>query len=234
MKPNNPCISIIIPTLNEAGHIAGLLDHLKGNSNPLLIREILVVDGGSEDITPFLAAEKGAVVLHSRRGRAVQLNLGAEKASGDILYFLHADTFPPANFDTTIVKAVEDRYKAGCFRMRFDSESWFLSFFAWFTRFNHPICRGGDQSLFVTRSLFYYCGGFNEAYRIYEDNEFTSRLYKKTSFTVLPGQVTTSARKYREKNPLSLQFHFGIMHFKKLLGAGPDTLHRYYSRNIAL
>jgi hypothetical protein len=51
---------------------------------------------------------------------------------------------------------------------------------------------------------------------------------------VLPGQVTTSARKYREKNPLSLQFHFGIMHFKKLLGAGPDTLHRYYRRNIAL
>jgi hypothetical protein len=51
---------------------------------------------------------------------------------------------------------------------------------------------------------------------------------------VLPGQVITSARKYREKNPFSLQFHFGIIHLKKLLGAGPDTLHRYYRKKIAL
>lgn len=234
MKRDNPQISIIIPTLNEAGSIKGLLAHIRSNSNPLHLSEILVVDGGSDDATTSRANEGGAVVVQAVRGRAVQMNRGAKEASGDVLYFLHADTFPPAGFDLAILKAIEKGHNAGSFRMRFDSTSWFLRFFSWFTKFNHPLCRGGDQSLFVSRQLFQECGGFNEAYRIYEDNEFTSRLYKKTAFTVLPGQVMTSARRYREKNAWLLQFHLGIMHLKKLLGAGPDSLHRYYSRNIAL
>lgn len=234
MKRDNHQISIIIPTLNEAGGIGALLAHLKNHSNPQHLREILVIDGGSKDATPARAVEGGAVAIQSARGRAVQMNRGAKVASGDILYFLHADTFPPVGFDLAILQAIENGYEAGCFRMRFDSGSRFLRFFAWFTRFNHPMCRGGDQSLFVSRRRFTELGGFNEAYRIYEDNEFTSRLYKKCAFTVLPVQVTTSARRYRGQNPLLLQFHFGVMHFKNMLGAGPDSLHRYYSRNIAL
>ncbi len=234
MKRDNPQISIIIPTLNEAGSIKDLLAHLKSTSIPLNLREILIIDGGSNDATTSRAIEGGAVVVQAARGRAVQLNRGAKEASGDILYFLHADTFPPAGFDLAILKAIENGHKAGSFRMRFDSASLFLQFFSWFTKFNHPLCRGGDQSLFVSRQLFQECGGYNEAYRIYEDNEFTARLYKMTAFTVLPGQVMTSARRYREKNPLLLQFHFGIIHLKRLLGAGPDSLHRYYSKNIAL
>lgn len=234
MKHNNPQISIIIPTLNEAGSIKGLIALIRSNSNPLHLSEILVVDGDSNDATTSRAIEGGAVVVQAARGRAVQMNRGAKEASGGILYFLHADTFPPAGFDLAILKAIEKGHNAGSFRMRFDSTSWFLRFFSWFTKFNHPLCRGGDQSLFVSRRLFQECGGFNEAYRIYEDNEFISRLYKKTAFTVLPGQVMTSARRYREKNALRLQFHFAIMHFKRFLGAGPDTLHRYYSRNISL
>lgn len=234
MRHDNPRISIIIPVLNEALYIGRLLDFLRykiGQSSGI---EILVVDGGSADGTVNEAANRGVRVVHSSRGRAVQMNNGVREASGEVLYFLHADTLPPAGFELSIQKAVSKGKMAGCFRMKFDSPRGFLSLFSWFSRFNCPLCRGGDQSLFITRPLFDKCGGYNENYRIYEDNELTSRLYKLGCFCVLPEYVTTSARRYRQKNPISLQFHFGIMHLKNYLGAGPDSLYRYYNRNIAL
>jgi rSAM/selenodomain-associated transferase 2 len=232
MKDDRPRISIIIPVLNEALLIGRLLEYLRKNSSPDSRAEILVVDGGSDDDTVIRAKKKGAQVVHSARGRAVQMNRGAGAASGKILYFLHADTYPPPGFDQYIGDSVEKGDEAGCFRMRFDSVSGFLSFFSWFSRFNYPICRGGDQSLFITKSLFVECGGFNENYRVYEDNEFTSRLYKLGRFCVLPEYVITSARRYRQKNAIALQYHFGVMHLKYYLGAGSGSLYRYYSRNI--
>ncbi|MEM7380208.1 MAG: glycosyltransferase, partial [Bacteroidota bacterium] len=86
-------ISIIIPVLNEEAHIGSLLRHLK--AQPLhFVKEIIVVDGGSSDKTVAVAIKHGASVLHSNKGRARQMNFGAKHASGDVLYFLHADTFP--------------------------------------------------------------------------------------------------------------------------------------------
>ncbi len=234
MTLTNPCISVIIPTLNEAKGIGALLDRLRELGSPKTLREIIVVDGKSSDATVQRARDAGARVIHSPRGRAIQMNRGAAAASGTILYFLHADTLPPAGFDRSILAAVEKGYEAGCFRMQFDSDSGFLKFFSWFTRINHPFCRGGDQSLFVTAGRFKRSGGFDESYRIYEDNEYTARLYRNTRFAVLPEQVTTSARRYRKKNMVGLQFHYAIMHLLKGLGAGPQTLHRYYSRYIAI
>jgi hypothetical protein len=69
---------------------------------------------------------------------------------------------------------------------------------------------------------------------IYEDNEIVSRLYHATPFIVLPEEVVTSARRYHQKQMLKLQFHFGVMHLKRHLGAGPDDLYRYYRKNIAI
>lgn len=233
MKPSKPQISIIIPALNEAACIGQLLDWLVQNSTAKHINEILVVDGGSTDTTRELALSKGARVITTKKGRAKQLNLGAAAAYGDILYFLHVDTFPPKNFDKSIISSVEKGNEVGCFQMKFDSNSPFLNFFAWFSRLNLKICRGGDQSLFITKNLFIATGGFNEQYTIYEDNEFIGRLYKISRFTVLPQHVRTSARKYREKGEIRLQFHFGMIHLKNYLGAGPDKLYDYYKRKIA-
>jgi rSAM/selenodomain-associated transferase 2 len=196
------------------------------------VPEILVVDGGSTDKTVKEAENRGASIVHSPPGRAVQMNRGAFRATGEILYFLHADTFPPAKFDLAIRQAMERGYEAGCFRLKFDSGPVILSFFAWFSQFNFPVCRGGDQSLFITKSLFLQVGGYNEDYRIYEDNELTSRLYRLGRFCVLPQYVTTSARRYRQRNPILLQYHFGIMHFKNYMGVGPQALYRYYLQNI--
>lgn len=160
------------------------------------------------------------------------MNLGAKMANGSILYFLHADTYPPKNFDTHILHAVSNGKSAGCFRMKFDSQNWLLRVSAWFTRINHSMCRGGDQSLFITKALWHRSNGFNEAYIIYEDTEFIGRLYKLDGFKVLPQEVLTSARKYNKNGTIRLQYHFGMIHLIKLMGAGPERLYRYYQKNI--
>ncbi|MEO9892088.1 TIGR04283 family arsenosugar biosynthesis glycosyltransferase [Aurantibacter sp.] len=227
-------ISIIIPVFNEASIIASLLTYLKQNSDKRNIKEIIVVDGGSTDQTITIAKESGAKVIQSVKGRSRQLNCGAKYAIGNILYFLHVDTLPPKNFDSSILSAVHANSQAGCFRMKFDTKNTFLSFFAWMTKLNFKICRGGDQSLFITKELFELTGGFNESYDVYEDNEFTDRLYEIIDFKILPRHVITSARRYEEIGTVKLQYYFGVMHFKNYTGAGPKKLHEYYLRKIAV
>ncbi len=234
MKLNNPRISIIIPAYNEEKNIAGILKYIKNNSSPNHIKEIIVVDGGSIDNTINIATSYNVTVLNAPKGRAKQLNHGAQHAKSDILYFLHVDTYPPKKFDQSIVNTVAKGNKVGCFQMRFDCDCKFLNFFAWFTKVNHKLCRGGDQSLFITKDFFKETKGFNEDYVIYEDNEFISRIYKLTNFTVLPLKVITSARRYQEYGKIKLQYHFGVIHLKNFLGAGPKSLHDYYQRKIAV
>lgn len=234
MKSNNFKISIIIPVLNEEKSISGIIDYLKEKSSPKNILEIIIVDGGSIDKTSQIALKKGAIVLQSQKGRAKQLNIGAKHAKGNILYFLHVDTFPPHNFDLQIINAVQNGNNVGCFQMKFDSNSRFLSFFAWFTKVNHTLCRGGDQSLFITKKLFQETTGFNEDYKVYEDNEFIGRIYKVTDFKILPFKVKTSARRYKERGKYILQYHFGVIHLKNYLGAGPEKLYEYYRKKIAV
>lgn len=232
LNKDSGILSIIIPVLNEEAYISRLLTYLKEYSTELT-KEIIVVDGGSSDRTIALAQAEQIDVIKADKGRASQMNAGASYATGKILYFLHVDTFPPSNFEKAIIKAVEADSPAGCFQMKFDSSSKFLSFFAWFTRINHRLCRGGDQSLYITKELFQQVGGFDENYKIYEDTEFITRLYKLDRFEVLPHSVTTSARRYEKVGNWKLQYHFGIIHIKRLFGAGPEELHNYYRRHIA-
>lgn len=232
MKDNTPQISIIIPVLNEASFIGNLLEHLKPYNTSTNIKEIIVVDGGSTDKTISIASNYDITLISSEKGRAKQMNLGAKYATGQILYFLHVDTFPPKNFGTAIINAVKENHLTGCFRMQFNSTSYFLKFFGWLTRINHKSFRGGDQSLFITKKLFIRSKGFNESYTIYEDSEFIARLYKLNGFEVLPEKVLTSARKYEQNGTFKLQYHFGIIHLKKLLGVSPEKLYDYYKKNI--
>ena len=232
MKQNKNGISIIIPVLNEAHIIAKLLEHLKISAQTANILEILVVDGGSKDETVSIAKNYGAKVIHSKKGRARQLNYGAKNAIGDILYFLHADTLPPKGFDKLVINAIKKRHNSGCFRMQFDSRNPILRFFGWLSCINHTLCRGGDQSLFITKTSFDTTSGFNEDYLIYEDSEFIKRLYKDVGFIVLPDKVVTSARKYRQKGWVKVQYHFGMIHLKSYLGAGPEELYEYYSKKL--
>lgn len=225
-------ISIIIPVLNEADRLTTLLPELRRRSETDTVLETIVVDGGSGDGSPGVAGSLGARVLHAPMGRARQMNAGARAARGEILYFLHADTLPPIGYDQWILVAMKEGLRAGCFRLRFDTPHWLLNAFAWCTRINHPLCRGGDQSLFVPRSWFKETGGFDEAFQIYEDNEFIGRLYRDYTFQVLPARVTTSSRRYEQAGVFRLQYHYSVIHLKRLLGTPPEGLYGYYRKYI--
>ena len=83
-------ISIIIPVLNEEKNITKILEYIEKNSSVNLIKEIVIVDGGSSDNTVNTSRKyPNVLVFHSKKGKAIQMNLGASKASGEIVYFLH-------------------------------------------------------------------------------------------------------------------------------------------------
>jgi rSAM/selenodomain-associated transferase 2 len=189
-------ISIIIPTYNEEAHISHLVRHLV-QSGGAGLAEILVVDAGSKDRTVVLAREAGArVLISASKGRAAQMNLGAREARGDILYFVHADTLPPATFIQDITGAVAEGFPIGCYRFKFQSENLLLKINSYCTRFNRIMCRGGDQSLFVTRSVFEQLQGYREEYLIMEEYDFIRRARRFHPFRIMPKDVLVSARKY--------------------------------------
>jgi len=233
----NQTISIIIPTLNEALNIKRLLLHLLNNSSTKNIAEILVVDCDSTDETQNIVTECALVdqsikLLKSERGRAKQMNLGAQNATGNILYFLHADSFPPNNFDQLIINEVEKGNLAGCFKMKFDCNHWWLQLAGWLTQFKWRACRGGDQSQFITKELFNELGYFNEQFTIYEDNDLINKLYTREQFVVIQKWITTSARRYQTNGVWKLQYHFWTIYVKKWFGASADELHQYYLKYI--
>ncbi len=226
-------ISIIIPVLNEENSISKLLDYLIKIKNPNFTKEILIVDGGSQDKTIEILINYPSIkIIHSKKGRSIQMNTGAKNATSDILYFLHCDTFPPRNFDAEIVNQVQNGNLSGCFKMKFDSNHIVLKVSQWFTQFNFLSCRGGDQSLFVEKKLFEKLNGFDENLSIYEDNELIHRLYKNSKFKVIQKSVTTSARKYLKNGVFKLQFHFFMIHVKYKLGLTQKELLKYYKKNI--
>jgi rSAM/selenodomain-associated transferase 2 len=225
-------ISIIIPTFNEAGTIeklVGYLTHFKAEA----IQEIIVADGGSTDNTCFLARQAGAqATISPKKGRGAQMNYGASQATGSILYFLHADSYPPPGFWQDIQMAVEHGYNSGCYQLAFDDPHPFLRFNAWFTRFDIDAVRFGDQSLFVTREVFQKAGGFREDLIIMEDQEIIGRIRKYAKFKVLAGKVSTSARKYRDNGVYKLQGIFFLIYFLYQLGVPQEKLVRLYKRLI--
>lgn len=225
-------LSIIIPVLNEEENIALLLPHLFGNATSNNIAEVIVVDGGSQDNTKEVALQNGAKVVSSQRGRAKQMNTGVKYASGDVFYFLHADSFPPNNFDQYILDEVKKGNQAGCFQMKFNHNHWWLRLASWLTQFKWRACRGGDQSQFITRQLFDEIGGYDESYAIYEDNILINELYKRKQFVVITQWITTSARRYEEVGIWKLQYHFWTIYVKKWFGASADDIHRYYLKYI--
>ena len=225
-------ISIIIPVLNEAENIPKLIQHLSLQSTTNIIEEIIIVDGGSRDNTIEIAKSLTTKVINSRKGRAIQMNLGAKHARGSILYFLHADSFPPSGFDRLIFQEIKNGNQAGCFKMKFDSNHWWLHLAGWFTKFNWKACRGGDQSLFITKELFEELQGYDENFTIYEDIDLINKLYAKNEFTVIQQPIITSARRYRKKGIVKLQTHFWMIYLKKFFGASANDLNNYYNKYI--
>ncbi|WOK06853.1 TIGR04283 family arsenosugar biosynthesis glycosyltransferase [Imperialibacter roseus] len=223
-------ISVIIPTYNEEQNIVRLIESLKRHGDDES-REIIVVDGGSSDDTARLAAAAGAVVVKAAvRQRSVQMNLGAEKAGGDVFYFVHADVVVEPDYMTDIFQSLSLGYESGCYRYRFNSNNLSLRINAFFTRFPFLWCRGGDQTLFVTKELFRNLGGFQEHYLIMEDYDIIERIKKKSSFRIMPREIVVSARKYDTNSYLRVQFANFLVFSLYFWGASQHRLTSLYKK----
>ena len=225
-------ISIIIPVFNEEKAIGKTLEQVR-QQGAGKVGEVIVVDAGSEDDTVGIARKYAATVVKSPdKGRAAQMNFGAARSHGDILYFLHADSVPPDSFAELIVNAVTEGADAGCFRLAFDRDHPLLNGYAWFTRFDLNAFRFGDQSLFVRRPLFEKIGGFREELMVMEDNEIIPRLKQRGTFRIIPEKVITSARKYAVNGELRLQCIFTLIYTLYHLGVSQETLVDLYQNLV--
>jgi rSAM/selenodomain-associated transferase 2 len=223
-------ISVIIPTWNESQNIGGLVTFLRQHGGQL-VREVIVVDGSSTDDTLLAAERAGAVTLRCAfRSRAAQMNLGAQKATGEILYFIHADVKLIPSFAFDIVNEIENGFHAGCYRYVFDSDHPLLKINGYCTRFDRIMCRGGDQTLFVTATVFKTLRGFNEYFTIMEDYDFLIRLRKKNRFKIIPKSIVVSARKYETNSWLRVQFANFVVFMMFFMGKHPDAMRAVYKR----
>lgn len=225
-------ISVVIPVINEEDQLPGLLQYLLKMPYHQLVADIIIADGGSTDQSVQIARSMGAVVVHSAKGRAVQMNNGVQAAKGNVLYFLHADTFPPNNAWKLIADAITRGIDAGCFRLSFNTTSRFLKINAWFTRFNINAIRFGDQSLFVKKEVFENIKGFDPKHIVLEDQDIIKRIRRQYLFKVLPFAVVTSDRKYRENGNVKLQTIFFIIYFLYQLGVPQPKLVSTYRRLV--
>ncbi|MBF0399814.1 MAG: TIGR04283 family arsenosugar biosynthesis glycosyltransferase [Magnetococcales bacterium] len=193
-------LSIIVPVLNEAAHLADWLAHLQ----PLRQRgvEIIVVDGGSEDDSPAMAAHWGARLLVSDRGRARQMNAGAGVAQGDILLFLHADTWLPSadGGDSWVVALAGSGRPWGRFAVRIQGRPWMLRVVAGMMNIRSCLTgiATGDQAIFVRRELFLQVGGFPDQ-PLMEDIALSRRLLRLSPPLCLSQRVTTSGRRWEKR-----------------------------------
>jgi rSAM/selenodomain-associated transferase 2 len=187
-------ISIIIPALNEAAAIARTLSFLQGVEN----LEVIVVDGGSIDATAELAGSRGAKVIQSNPGKALQMNTGAKAAAGDILVFLHADTLLPEDFSHQIVSALNQTgVAAGAFRLTINSTRAGIRIIERMANLRSRLLQlpYGDQALFMRKVLFEEIGGFPDL-PIMEDFILIRRLKHKGKIIIVPAAVATSPRRW--------------------------------------
>ena len=226
-KPNR--ISIIIPAINEADHIANTIESI-GPGNK---KEVIVVDGGSDDHTVEIAKSLGAKVITGTPPRARQMNRGADQATGEVLVFLHADTRLPEKFEDVIFNSFkEPDMVAGAFELRMDSPAPGLRLIErlanWRSRYlKLPY---GDQAIFISSRVFHEIGGFSDI-PIMEDFELIRRLRKQGKIVTVPSPVFTSARRWQNFGTLKTTVINQIVIAAYVMGIAPEVIARWYGRS---
>lgn len=220
-------LSIIVPLYNEATTVEKLQKQLL----PLREKcEIIFVDGGSTDATLSLIRPEFRV-LHSEKGRANQMNLGALESKGDILFFLHSDSELPMR-PLEEIKAVIKDHEAGCFGIAFHSRQ----FFMWTCRVisNHRIkdrkVMFGDQGIFITRELFFEAGMFPNL-PIMEDYQFSLTLKEMgVKLGITRHRIYTSDRRFPKKAIPQLKVMWKMNRLRKMYrdGVPIETISRMY------
>ena len=219
-------ISVIIPVLNDAE----ALDSALSSTQDCTGVERIVVDGGSSDESAKVAQSRSVKILHSRPGRAPQMNAGAEVAEGTFLVFLHADTRLPEGFDHHVRRILtQSGVAAGAFQLQIDAPSARLRLIEkaanWRSRYlQMPY---GDQAIFLRAELFREVGGFTDL-PIMEDFELIRRLQGRGRIVIAPAAVVTSARRWKKLGALRTTLINQLMILGFYLGFEPSRLARWY------
>ncbi|HWE79906.1 MAG TPA: TIGR04283 family arsenosugar biosynthesis glycosyltransferase [Pseudolabrys sp.] len=219
-------LSVVMPVLNEATRIQSGLRALV----PLRARgaEVIVVDGGSRDGTAARAGPLTDQVLTAPRGRAAQMNAGAAAATGDVLLFLHADTWLPEYADLLIRDALARSPQVwGRFDVHFAGGALPLVATMMNLRSRLTGIATGDQAMFMTRDAFTRAGGFAEI-ALMEDIALSARLKRLSRPLCLTARVTTSARRWQAHGALRTVLLMWRLRLAFFLGADPQRLARAY------
>jgi rSAM/selenodomain-associated transferase 2 len=219
-------LSVIVPTLNEAPCIERTLRAL---CNLHGAPEIQVVDGGSDDHTVALAKSCGVSVLKAERGRGAQMHAGALATRGETLWFLHADTIPPPHATSEIQRALENQSVAGGnFRLTFDGGTRAArQLTAVYPHLRRLGLSYGDAGIFVRRSVYMSVGGF-KPYTLFEDLDLISRLKRAGRFVHLDCAITTSSRRFENRNFALMWIHWTALQTLYWAGVSPNRLAQWY------
>jgi rSAM/selenodomain-associated transferase 2 len=218
--------SIIIPTLNEAANIHACLSALQTLRSDA---EIIVVDGGSSDDTRIIADNLVDQILIAPQGRAQQMNQGARHARGDILLFLHADTFLPDNALGLIAQHIDSSHQWGRFDIQLQGKHFMLKVIAqlmnWRSRLSGIAT--GDQAIFVTQQVFAAVGQYPNI-ALMEDIALCKKLKTITPPLCLKAKVMSSGRRWEHNGVYKTILLMWRLRLFYWLGADPNTLARFY------
>lgn len=236
-------VSIIIPALNEADYIGRTLRQLNILDPPAW--EVLVVDGGSEDQTIAIASSAGVnLILSHQRGRAVQMNTGATAATGEILCFLHADTWVPDDLVAVIEQTLADSKVVGggfiSLMAGAKNTRWGVSLHNYLKTYYAPLLfrphlffRGlrllfGDQVIFCRRVDFWECGGFDVRLPIMEEADLCLKLVRRGRIRQVNRIVQSSDRRVAHWGFFKATAIYVYIGFLWGIGVSPAYLKRFY------
>jgi len=221
---DRPYVSVIIPTLNEAGHVATTVASARHEA-----AEIIVADAGSTDGTAAIARQAGAQVIAAPRGRALQMNAAAETARGAVLLFLHGDTTLPGDYVEHVFAAFADRRVVGGafeFGTGPDTPARPLTEALINLRTRHLRMPYGDQGIFISADLFRALGGYDDV-PILEDVRLVRRIKQHGRLSVVPAAVRTSGRRWKARGVVKPTMINMIVLVGSALGVPLTTLARF-------
>lgn len=229
-SPEPQTVSIVVPVLNEAAALPETIRRAQANAS---VREILVVDGGSRDATRAIAAELGCRLLASPPGRGGQMRLGASAAQGNVVMFLHADTWLPPGATRAALHCLRDEtVVAGGFWKVFDRPRWFMrgSRLRCWLRLVLGRRILGDQTIFVRRAVLERIGGMPDL-PLMEEWELCRRLRRVGRLVLADATVVTSARRFAVRGAGRTYLRMGWVTLLYRCGMSPEKLRRIYERD---